>query len=168
MNLFKNSSILSLLICVMVVAGTKPTYSSLFDVTTGTPPAGNTTSTSVSTTITQTPTSTPGPTNTQTLSIPAGPTSTQTQTNTPAPTSTNTPTTTLMPLPDVTLIFPIATGTQTPSQALFTQTPIGTPGMESGAKDESLPPRYTILSIIIIFLWILLAGYMVVFLKHFR
>lgn len=168
MKYFKINPIFSLIICVMMVAGSEPILSSHFDVTTSTPPVGTGAQSTAQNSSTISLTNTPGLTTTQTQTFPPGPTNTSTQTYTPGPTSTNTPTTTLMPLPEVTLIFPAATETLTPTKGPNSTTPVGTPEAASMAEDEKTPPRFRLLSIVLIFLWLLLAGYLVVFLKHFR
>jgi len=166
MKYLMGNPIFSLIICVMMVAGSKPILSSYFDVTTSTTPGGTAIQSTAPDSSTPSLTSTTGLTTTQTL--PPGPTNTQTQTYTPGPTSTSTPTTTLMPLPAVTLIFPFVTETLTPAKEPNSTIPAGTPDAASMADDEKIPPRFRILSIVLIFLWLLLVGYLVVFLKHFR
>lgn len=168
MKYLMGNPIFSLFICVMMVAGSKPVHSSHFDVTTSTPPGGNASQSASPDSSTPSLTSTTGLITTQTQTLPPGPTNTSTQTYTPGPTSTNTPTTTLMPLPAITLIFPVATETLTPVKDPNSTTPAGTPDAASITDDEKIPPRFRILSIVLIFLWLLLVGYLVVFLKHFR
>jgi len=160
--------IFSLIIGVVMVAGSKPIHSSPFDISTSTPTGGIGSQTSTPSGGTQSQTYTPSSIITQTQTFPPGPSNTPTQTFTPGPTGTNTPTTTLMPLPAVTLIFPVATGTLTPTKTPYTGTPAGTPDLDSKDEDDNIPPRFRMLSIVLIFLWLLLAGYLVVFIKHFR
>jgi hypothetical protein len=102
---------------------------------------------------------------TQTVtSIPGTPTHTPTTTSTPSVT----PTTTLLPLPAITLIFPVSTSTSTatitPKITYFAPTP--TP---SDLSDSStLSPRFTLLFVLLIFLWIFLAGFVIIYIRQFK
>lgn len=100
---------------------------------------------------TSTPTATSGP---------------PTSTYTPAPTATNTPTTTLMPLPPITLIFPARTDTSTPTITPVEITKIETDYPSLDDVEENIPPRLRILSIVIVLIWILLAGYLMIYIRQ--
>jgi hypothetical protein len=96
--------------------------------------------------------------------IPSTPTNTSTYTATPA----DTPTTTLQPLPVITLIFPISTETSTPTitpkSIYFTAT--STPSAFENLS--SLPSRVTLLLILIFVLWIILAGFLIIYVRQFK
>jgi hypothetical protein len=87
-----------------------------------------------------------------------------THTATPA----DTPTTTLQPLPVITLIFPISTETSTPTitpkSIYFTAT--STPSAFENLS--SLPSRVTLLLILIFVLWIILAGFLIIYVRQFK
>jgi hypothetical protein len=104
-------------------------------------------------------------TNTQTTTAIPG---TPTHTLTPSATPSNTPTAPLLPLPAITLIFPVSTNTSTstntPRPTLFTQTPI-----PSNLNTLSVySPRFTLLFILLFFLWIFLAGFLIIYIRQFR
>jgi hypothetical protein len=103
--------------------------------------------------------------NNQTSSLVPG---TPTDTSTPSPTPSDTPTTTLMPLPAITLIFPISTttstATRTPKQTDITVTP--TP--YTPEKLSTLPPRLTFLFVLLIILWVILASFIIIYIRQFK
>ena len=104
-------------------------------------------------------TGTPGPTETQ---------GTPSQTFTPSATASQTPTTTLMPLPAITLIFPAATVTSTKT---ITPLPIPvteTPKPQDNAELLPLSPRLRVLLIFVVLLWIILAGFVILYIRQFR
>jgi len=96
--------------------------------------------------------------------IPSIPTNTSTYTATPS----DTPTTTLQPLPAITLIFPISTETSTPTitpkPIIFTAT--STPSAYENLS--SLPSRVTLLLILIFILWIILVGFLIIYVRQFK
>ncbi len=153
----------------------------------------NATSTSTATsqttanTSTPTPTGTAGPTSTATSTATLAPTSTATSvaqiathTPTPSPTPTSpgplvtlegtvfpSPTTTLLPLPSITLIFPVLTATQTPTATQIetpaaSATPTDTPELD----DEPVPTRWKIAAMLLVVLWILLAGFLTILIRR--
>jgi hypothetical protein len=94
------------------------------------------------------------------------PTSTQgapTGSYTPSITPLATPTTTLVPLPAVTLIFPKITATRPPTVIPAPLPATETPPSAGEAAIITLSPRLRLLVILIIFLWIFLAGFAVVY-----
>jgi hypothetical protein len=96
--------------------------------------------------------------------IPSTPTNTSTYTATPA----DTPTTTLQPLPVITLIFPISSETSTPT---ITPKPIyftATSPPSAFENISSLPSRVTLLLILIFVLWIILAGFLIIYVQQFK
>jgi len=139
-----NISMYMLIVYVLVIAGPQPINQSLMDLTTITPTGGG---------YSQTPTVT---------------SSTPAQTYTPSVTPSITPTTTLMPLPAITLIFPAPTitsiVTETHKSALGTQTP----SHSDGSKLESVSPRMRVLSIILVIIWIILACFLVLYIRQLR
>jgi hypothetical protein len=106
---------------------------------------------------------------TQTVtSLPTGRTSAQSQSNTPAMTPSKTATTTLIPLPAITLIFPASTPTPT---ATVTTTPASadaTPQYQGNTRFNSLSPRYKLLAGLIALLWVILIGFVILFIRQYR
>lgn len=90
------------------------------------------------------------------------PPSTPTPTTTPSPT----PTTTLMPLPVVTLIFPVITNT--PTATISPQLFQGTVPSEPPTNGQKAPisPRIRVLGIILLILWLILAGFIVIYIRQ--
>lgn len=87
---------------------------------------------------------------------------------TPTDTPSVTPTTTLMPLPAITLIFPASTSTVTPT---VTPEPIpftSTPNPAVHAVLEELPPRIKVLLVFVSVLWIVLAGFVIIYIRQLR
>jgi hypothetical protein len=145
------------------------------------PGAGNTptiTHTPTSTTSPRTPTSTLRPSATRTgtnfpvVTFTSQPTITPTPQDTPTitntPTLTPTATTTLQPLPSITLIFPAAaTSTETPTAtrpSFYTRTPTLTATAANPAS--GVPLRVSFLGVIVVLAWILLAAFLVVYLRR--
>ena len=96
--------------------------------------------------------------------VPAAPT----QTSTPSATPSDTPTTTLLPLPVITLVFPLATS---PSAPTHTPTSIAITAASNTPVPEdlsSLPPRFPLLFILLFILWIFLALFIIVYLRQFK
>ena len=139
-----NISMYMLIVYVLVLAGPQQINHSFMDLTTVIPTGGG---------ISQTPT------------VPSSPPA---QTYTPSGTPSITPTTTLMPLPAITLIFPAPTDTsivtRTPKPALETPTP----SPSDGSLIESVSPRMKVLSIILVIIWIILACFLVLYIRQFR
>lgn len=97
-----------------------------------------------------------------------GPSSTPSYTSTPSVTPSVTPTTTLMPLPAITLIFPVPTVTPTPTRTSISQMVI-TPSKSSGDEELfSATPRLKAVSYILALLWLILAVFMVIYIRQFR
>jgi hypothetical protein len=93
---------------------------------------------------------------------------TPTHTSTPTITPSITPTTTLEPLPPITLIFPASTRTTlpiiTPKPANVTHTPLPT----GDNYFSSISPRMKALVIVLVILWIFLAGFLVIYIHQFK
>jgi hypothetical protein len=92
------------------------------------------------------------------------PSQTYTPTTTPSPSAT----TTLIPLPVVTLIFPKKTPTPSP-----TITPTVIHEVEENQKSQESKvnfssPRFRLLSVLVIFLWLILAGFLIVYIRQFK
>ena len=99
---------------------------------------------------------------------PTRPTGAPTQTSTTTPTPTQTPTTTLIPLPAITLIFPVTSPTPTET---VTPTPLhddGTPQPAGTGGISTLSPRFKLLAVLITLLWIILIGFAVFYIRQFR
>jgi hypothetical protein len=97
-------------------------------------------------------------------STPKTPTVTPTSSLTPTPVSTAT----LMPLPPITLIFPAPTETTTPT---ITPQPVAandTPKPTDGLVAITLSPRVRLLIGLIILLWVILAVFVVIYIRQFR
>jgi hypothetical protein len=99
---------------------------------------------------------------------PVGTSGTQTQTITPTETPTVTPTTTLMPLPAITLNFPAHPSTpeitQKPTLALATSTQIS----DSENIFDSDFPRVRVIIIVLAVLWMILACFLIIYIRQFR
>jgi hypothetical protein len=93
---------------------------------------------------------------------------TPSQTDTPTLTPSITPTTTLMPLPAITLVFPAPTNTSrvviTPEPVLRTQT--SNPTEESTQSNVS--PRLKAITIALVLLWIILAAFVIIYIRQFK
>ena len=78
-----------------------------------------------------------------------------------------TPTETLEPLPEITLLFPVftptSTSTPTPEPAILE----ATLAAETAAQRQPLPPDVLWVGFVIVLLWLLLAGFLIAFLRHF-
>ena len=103
----------------------------------------------------------------------AATTSTPTQrtpsaTETPTLTPSNTPTTTLMPLPAITLIFPASTTTGTPTITPVPPTATATPSPPSPADLATLSPRLKVLVVFVVLLWLILAGFAIIYIRQLR
>jgi hypothetical protein len=97
-----------------------------------------------------------------------GTSSTPSQTYTPTMTPSETATTTLIPLPEITLIFPVSTPSPTATMTLTPVSPVKTPqySSEKGLKD--LSPRYKLLAVLIAILWLILIGFIILYIRQFR
>jgi hypothetical protein len=115
--------------------------------------ANQTTVTATSGTNTLTPTKTSG---------------TPSSTFTPSSTPSNTPTTTLVPVPVITLIFPVSTNTPVATITPATNFINGTPTPLNTASTAQLSPRIKVLTIILVLLWLFLAGYLIIYIRQFR
>jgi hypothetical protein len=96
------------------------------------------------------------------------PNSTPSATYTPSVTPSITPTTTLMPLPAITLIFPATTATLTPT---ITPTPVQvteTPRATVAGDVASLSPRIKLIIGFVILLWLILALFVILYIRQFR
>lgn len=107
-------------------------------------------------------------TSSQQASSPTSTLGTPLPTGTPTETPSMTPTTTLAPLPAITLIFPAstttATATITPTVNLVTETP----NPQDGLSIISLAPRIRALAILLVILWVFLAGFVIIYVRQFR
>jgi hypothetical protein len=91
-----------------------------------------------------------------------------TQTATMLYTPSITPSTTLLPLPVITLIFPAYTTTNTVTATpQFSPTPETTQSIDK-SKPSNLTPRLILLVGILIILWVVLAGFLVVFFRQLK
>ena len=139
-----HSSFYLLIVYVLAIAIPQPIMNSFYDLSTVTPTVD-----SFSQTLTAT------------FSAPS-------QTDTPTLTPSITPTTTLMPLPEITLVFPAPTSTsretETPEPALTTQTP--NPTKESLHK--SVSPRMKVIMLAIALLWLFMAVFVVIYIRQFK
>jgi hypothetical protein len=99
---------------------------------------------------------------------PTGMTSLQSQTNTPTDTPTVTPTTTLIPLPEITLIFPAYTTTPEITQIPTLVLPTATQIPDSENIYDSGYPRVRLLLIVLGLLWLILVSYLIIYIRQFR
>jgi hypothetical protein len=90
------------------------------------------------------------------------------ETETPSVTPSLTPTTTLMPLPEITLVFPAPTRTPhaTETQKLEVSTPTSTPATDNIFVNIS--SRTRVISIVVALLWLLLAIFIVIYIRQFK
>lgn len=133
-----------LLICVLLATGQQPNIYSAQDLASATPTGSLTP---------QTPTGTSG---------------TPSQTYTPSVTPSVTPTTTLMPLPAITLIYPPSTTTSIPTETPKPDSEIQNTKALTNGDILSESPRLRVLSIVLVILWLILAGFLVVYIKQFK
>jgi hypothetical protein len=94
--------------------------------------------------------------------------STQSQTSTPSATPTVTPTTTLIPLPEITLIFPVSTPTPTVTITPTPALPVETPNPVEAGRLKNLSPRFKLLAVLISALWLILMGFVILYVKQFK
>ncbi len=87
--------------------------------------------------------------------------------STPENTATPSQTLTLMPLPALTLIFPAATQTPRPSATPPSISPTA-PGVSLKSGGEELTSRIRLLVLVTIISWLLLAGFLIVFLRQYK
>jgi len=130
--------------CVLAIARPQPIMNSFYDLSTATHTVDS---------LSRTPTAT--------LSTPS-------QTYTPTITPSITPTTTLMPLPAITLVFPVPTSTSrvivTPEPVLRTRTP--NPTEETIYK--SVSPRMKAITVALALLWLFLAVFVIIYIRQFK
>ena len=112
-----------------------------------------------------TPAQTISPSQTRSLTTIPG---TPTQIFSPSATPSLTPTTTLMPLPELTLIFPAQTSTSTTVETPGQVSIPGTKNPSGEAEFNNLSPRIRILSILIVLLWLFLVGFVIIYIRQFR
>ena len=110
-------------------------------------------------------TTTPGGGSSQT---PPGLSGTQSQTYTSTETPTVTPTTTLMPLPVITLIFPAYTSTPEITQKPTPIFPTTTQISDSENIYHSDFPRVRLLIIVLVFLWLILACFLIIYIRQLK
>lgn len=97
-----------------------------------------------------------------------GPTNSPTLTSSATLTPSNTATTTLIPLPAITLIFPVSTPSPT---ATLTSTPAftaETPQPQGNSGLNNLSPRLKLLAVLIALLWLILIGFAIIFIRQFK
>jgi hypothetical protein len=89
---------------------------------------------------------------------------------TPTSSLTTTPifTATLMPLPPITLLFPAPTQTTTPTVTPQPVATSDTPKPANGSVAMTLSPRMRLLVGLIILLWVILAVFVVIYIRQFR
>ncbi|NJD58922.1 MAG: hypothetical protein FIA98_05935 [Anaerolineae bacterium] len=148
-RIIKGGLVILLVVCSMIFIALQPTFAQE-------PYPGPATATTSTTTQRQPTTSiSPG------LSTTPG----ATQAGTPDETQAGTPTTTLVPLPAITLVFPALTDTPT-----ATVTPVSNLSSNDSVNEgkTEIPPRFRLLAAIIIILWLILAGFAIIFIHQAR
>jgi len=133
-----------LLICVLLATGPQPNIFSAQDLTSVTP------------------------TSSLTLQTPTGTSGTPSQTRTPSATPSVTPTTTLMPLPAITLIYPPSTSTSIPTETPMPDVEIQNTNASTNGEILSVSPRIRLLSVVLVILWLILACFLVIYIKQFK
>lgn len=101
-------------------------------------------------------------------SVSPSPTNVPTSTFTPSATPTLTPTTTLVPLPAITLIFPAQTSTPITTMAPTYVSILNTTNLSDRVEFTNLSPRLRLIAVILVFLWLLLVGFAIIFLRQFK
>ena len=88
---------------------------------------------------------------------------------TPTPTASIVPTATdtLEPLPEITLLFPVFTPTHTATPTPEPTVLAATQAALAGENRQPLPPEVQWVGFVIILLWLLLAGFLILFIRHF-
>lgn len=152
-----------LILCAFFAKGPQPIYNSAVDLATATPTISLQSQTPAATSGTPAHTHTPTTTPSQTATS-----GTPTHTFTPSLTTSQTPTTTLKPLPAITLIFPVSTSTFTATSTPLFATHAETPEPSVGADGQSILPRIQFLVIVLIALWLFLAGFLIVYLRQLK
>jgi hypothetical protein len=119
--------------------------------------------------LTATPSATPLITPSPTVIGPTPPTLTPSPgfTATPTITLSPTPTDTLEPLPEITLLFPFFTPTSTWTPSPEPAALEATQSAETAAQRPPLPADLLWVGWVILLLWLLLAGFLVAFLRYF-
>ena len=112
--------------------------------------------------------STVTPTNNPLTQTPTNTASTPSQTYTPSLTPTLTATTTLMPLPEITLNFPVATSTPTITASSLNATLAVTPAPSEVVEGQDLSARIKFLSVVLVILWLILAGFLVIYIRQLK
>ena len=149
------------MISALIFTGPHTSSDSVLQITTGTPTAGLSTQTPTRTPANPSQTFTPSVTPPRTPTIPS-------YTHTPSTTPTATPTTTLMPLPEITLIFPESTSTSTTTTTPRISSETPTSELPGGSELQSVYPRYSVLTVVIVILWLILAGFLIVYVRQFK
>ncbi|MGE5224235.1 MAG: hypothetical protein ACM3PY_17495, partial [Omnitrophica WOR_2 bacterium] len=115
---------------------------------------------------TNTPTLPPAPTSTSrpfvTITYTASPSPTVTQTNTPTPTHTAT----LLPLPRLTLLFPILSPTSSPTASPTSTSAPGSGILGASPGGAPAQPKVGLLGGLIVGIWLLLGGFLFVYLRR--
>ena len=93
---------------------------------------------------------------------------TPSQATTPQATATITPSPTLMPLPAITLIFPVSTASPTQFINQSTQESSQSTNIDKNIETRKLPPRVKALTFLLVVLWLLLAIFLIIYLRQFR
>jgi hypothetical protein len=86
----------------------------------------------------------------------------------PISTPSATTTTTLVPLPAITLIFPALTNTPTATETSVSNLPTDVSETSNKTGLPGLSPRIKLLAVIIIALWVILAGFVIIFIRQVR
>jgi hypothetical protein len=90
----------------------------------------------------------------------------------PSPTTSATPTgtatTTLIPLPEITLIFPIPSDTPTLTKTLFPVQLSQTPQPSENGVLDRLSIRFRYLITLLIILWVFLIGFAIIYVRQLR
>jgi len=108
------------------------------------------------------------PTNNPLTQTPTNTASTPSQTYTPSLTPTLTATTTLMPLPEITLNFPVATSTPTITVSSLNAALAVTPAPSEVVEGQDLSARIKFLSVVLVILWLILAGFLVIYIRQLK
>ena len=101
-------------------------------------------------------------------SVSPSPTNAPSLTYTPSSTPTETPTTTLVPLPAITLNFPVQTNVPIATISPTTFSNLDTTKSSDRGEFTSLSPRLRLLAVILVFLWLLMTGFAIVFFRQFK
>lgn len=73
-----------------------------------------------------------------------------------------------MPLPEITLNFPVATSTPTITVSSLNAALAVTPAPSEVVEGQDLSARIKFLSVVLVILWLILAGFLVIYIRQLK